>query len=73
MLDLLDRIRESDLTLNGTLSFLNQWEYFSNGACLLRKGSSTALIETSDPLTQHGQLTKTGPYAGNLTAFRTGK
>ena len=36
------------------------------------RGSPIALTETSDPLTQHGQLTKTGPYAGSLTAFRTG-
>ena len=72
MLDLVHHIRESHLTLNGTLSFLNQWEYFSNGACILGIGRPTALIQTSDPLTQHGQLTKTGPYAGSLTAFRTG-
>ena len=26
----------------------------------------------SDPLNQHGQLTSTGPYAGRLSAFRTG-
>ena len=35
MLDLLHRIRESHLKLNGTLSFLNHWEYFSHGAYLL--------------------------------------
>ncbi|KAL8794813.1 MAG: hypothetical protein Q9195_002641 [Heterodermia aff. obscurata] len=27
---------------------------------------------SNDPLSQHGQLTRTGPYAGSLTAFRTG-
>ncbi|KAL8829657.1 MAG: hypothetical protein Q9191_001886 [Dirinaria sp. TL-2023a] len=55
MLKLLERIRQSNVTLRGDLGFVNQWQYFCD-----------------DSSAQHDQLTRTGPYAGTMSAFRTG-
>ncbi|KAL8652833.1 MAG: hypothetical protein Q9226_004097 [Calogaya cf. arnoldii] len=52
MLTLLQRIKDSSITLKGDLEFVNDWQYFS--------------------LTEHDQLTTTGPYAGTLSSFAAG-
>jgi acid phosphatase len=56
MLDLVERIKTSNITIKGDLGFLNTWEYFADG----------------DPSGKFEQLTSTGPYAGTLEAFTTG-
>ncbi|KAL8700984.1 MAG: hypothetical protein Q9201_005150 [Fulgogasparrea decipioides] len=61
MLALLQRIKDSNITLKGDLGFVNDWRYFSLGD-----------FTPSEPSAEHDQLTTTGPYAGTLSAFAAG-
>ncbi|KAI4204945.1 MAG: hypothetical protein LQ350_000797 [Teloschistes chrysophthalmus] len=77
MLALLQRIKDSNITLKEQLDFVNDWPYFSLGQSAVYPNTNQGIHLTQDsspldPSAEHDQLTTTGPYAGTLSAFAAG-